>query len=77
VRLNKFRSITKGVIITDLKTAIKEYNPYNRQEEKDKQILIDCINRFDDIRSKKNQIIYIISSGFVAPPGFYKVKVDT
>ncbi len=49
----------------DWKTAINQYNPSNRQEQNDKEIIIDCINKFDNILSRDNQVIHITSSGFV------------
>jgi ADP-ribose pyrophosphatase YjhB (NUDIX family) len=49
----------------DWKIAINQYNPSNRQEQKDKEIIIGCINRFDNILSRDNQVIHITSSGFV------------
>ena len=42
--------------------SIKEYIPYNEQEEKDKEVFIKCINMFDDILIRNNEIAHITSS---------------
>lgn len=44
---------------------IKRYNPYNEQEKKDKEIMLYCIDRFDDILTRKNQLAHMTSSAFV------------
>lgn len=45
--------------------SIKEYKPYNEQEEKDKEVIIRYANMFDDILTRNNEIIHITSSAFV------------
>ena len=45
--------------------SIKEYIPYNEQEEKDKEVFIKCINMFDDILIRNNEIAHITSSAFI------------
>ncbi|MFD3158784.1 NUDIX hydrolase (plasmid) [Haloimpatiens sp. FM7330] len=45
--------------------SIKEFVPYNEQERKDKEVILKCINIFDDILKRDNEIIHITSSGFV------------
>lgn len=47
---------------TDL---IKTYKPYNEQERKDKEIILHCINTFDDVLTRNNEIIHITSSAFI------------
>lgn len=44
---------------------IKVYKPCNEQEEKDKQAIIRCIDTFDDILTRENQIAHITSSAFI------------
>ena len=44
---------------------IKDYNPFNEQESKDKEIIIKCENIFDDILTRKNEIAHMTSSTFV------------
>ncbi|MDW8803172.1 NUDIX hydrolase [Clostridium sp. A1-XYC3] len=45
--------------------SIKEYCPYNEQEEKDKEIMLKCINIFNDILTRNNEIVHITSSAFI------------
>src|SRR5471030_2122092 len=45
--------------------SIKEYKSYNEQEKKDKEITIKCLELFDDILTRDNEIVHITSSGFV------------
>lgn len=44
---------------------IRKYVPYNEQEEKDKEIMLQCINKFDDILTRENKILHITSSAFI------------
>lgn len=44
---------------------IKEYIPCNEQEEKDKEIILNCIDTFDDILTRSNRVCHITSSAFV------------
>lgn len=44
---------------------IKKYNPCNDQEEKDKGLILHCIDIFDDILTRGNEIAHITSSAFV------------
>lgn len=44
---------------------IKKYNPYNEQEGQDKEIILDCINRFQDILTRENRVAHITSSSFI------------
>lgn len=45
--------------------SIKAYNPYNDQEEKDKEIILNCINTFNNILTRDNEVAHITSSAFV------------
>lgn len=45
--------------------SIKTYNPYNEQEEKDKEIILQCIDTFKNILTRDNEIAHITSSAFV------------
>jgi len=44
--------------------SIKRYVPCNEQEKKDKEIIINCMDKFDDILTRNNEIIHITSSAF-------------
>lgn len=45
--------------------SIRNYNPFNEQEKKDKEIALDCISKFDDILTRANNIVHVTSSAFV------------
>ena len=44
---------------------IEKYKPFNEQEEKDKEIILKCINTFDDVLTRNNEIAHMTSSAFV------------
>ena len=44
---------------------IKNYIPYNKQEEKDKELILKCINNYDDLLFRENPIAHITSSGYI------------
>ena len=45
--------------------SIKNYIPYNDQEIKDKDLIMECINKFDNILTRENTIAHITSSGYI------------
>lgn len=45
--------------------SIREYIPYNKQEEKDKAVILTYINLFRNILKRDNEIAHITSSAFV------------
>lgn len=45
--------------------SIRKYRPYNEQEKKDQEIIIKCINMFDNLLVRDNEIIHVTSSAFV------------
>jgi 8-oxo-dGTP pyrophosphatase MutT (NUDIX family) len=45
--------------------SIKSYTPYNEQEKKDKDGILYCIDKFEDVLTRKNEIAHITSSAFV------------
>lgn len=49
----------------NLLELIKSYPPYNAQEEKDKAIIVSCLEKFEDILTRENKIIHLTSSAFV------------
>jgi len=44
---------------------IKSYQFYNAQEKKDQEIIINCLEKFEDILTRDNKIIHLTSSAFV------------
>ena len=55
--------------------SIKKYNPYNEQEENDKEIIIRCFDIFDDILTRNNNIMHITSSAFIVNKNRTKVLI--
>lgn len=45
--------------------SIKSYNPCNEQEKNDKEIILSCIDRFEDILTRENKLAHITSSAFI------------
>lgn len=44
---------------------IKSYIPYNEQEQKDKDLILNCINNFSDVLTRENTLAHITSSGYI------------
>ena len=44
---------------------IEKDNPVDEQEKKDKEIILDFINKNDDVLVRDNEIAHITSSGFI------------
>lgn len=44
---------------------IKNYKPCNEQESKDKEVILNCVDRFKDVLTRKNEIAHITSSSFI------------
>ena len=51
--------------IDDLKTNIQMFKPYNEQEEVERKMMLEYINKFDDVLTRKNQFGHFTSSAFV------------
>jgi 8-oxo-dGTP pyrophosphatase MutT (NUDIX family) len=45
--------------------SLKNYQPCNEQEQKDKNLFFHCINTFADILSRDSEIAHVTSSAFV------------
>ena len=44
---------------------IKNYNPFNEQESKDKELILKSIRQFDNILTRDNELLHMTSSAFV------------
>ncbi|WP_294407212.1 NUDIX hydrolase [uncultured Clostridium sp.] len=44
---------------------IKSYTPYNEQEERDKELILNCIDHYDDLLFRENPVAHITSSGYI------------
>jgi len=49
----------------NIKKLIKNYTPYNEQEEQDKEIILKWIDTFDDVLTRNNEFAHFTSSAFV------------
>ncbi|SDG18977.1 NUDIX hydrolase [Desulfosporosinus hippei] len=54
---------------------IQKYVPYNEQEEKDKSIILNCLEVFEDVLTRNNKIAHFTSSAFVLNKARNKVLV--
>ena len=52
---------------------IEKYNPVDEQEKKNKEIILDFINKNDDVLVRDNEIAHITSSGFIVNKSRTKV----
>ena len=52
---------------------IKEYIPYNEQEHSDKALIVNCIDKYDNILSRENTLAHITSSGYIVNKNRTKV----
>jgi len=53
------------VSISNLRKSIEQYNPFDEQEEKDKQVTLDFIDTFDDVLTRNNKFGHFSASAFV------------
>jgi 8-oxo-dGTP pyrophosphatase MutT (NUDIX family) len=59
--------------ISNLSEIIRNYKPYNKQEEKDKERILWCIENFQDPLSRDNGIAHFTSSCFILNKSHDKV----
>lgn len=52
---------------------LKQYKPFNEQEEKDKEFMIDCLTQCDNIFSRENKMVHMTASAWVVNPKRDKV----
>ncbi|CEK34866.1 NUDIX hydrolase [Paraclostridium sordellii] len=45
--------------------VIKKYEPINEQEINDKSLILKCINEYENILSRENELCHMTSSGFI------------
>ncbi len=48
-----------------LKQEIEKYIPYNEQEEKDKQLMLEYIDKFENILTRENEIAHFTASNWI------------
>ena len=57
----------------NLKEQIEKYEPYNEQEEKDKQIMIKYMDTFEDVLTRDNEFGHFTASAWVVNQSRTKV----
>ena len=66
--MKKYKDIKKnkfGGTIMELREKIEKYQPYNEQEEKDKQTMLKYIDTFDDVLTRNNEFGHFTASSWV------------
>ena len=51
--------------ISNLKEQIKNYIPYNEQEDNDKEIMLKSLEIFDDMLTRENEICHFTASNWI------------
>lgn len=49
----------------DLREQIKNYVPYNEQEENDKEIMLQAIDAFNDVLTRENKLCHFTASNWI------------
>lgn len=49
----------------NIKEQIEKYIPYNEQEKCDKELMLDYINTFDDVLTRKNKMCHFTASNWI------------
>lgn len=57
----------------DLIESIENYRPYNEQEQKDKEVILNCLKTQKDIFSRENKLAHMTASAWVVNPQKTKV----
>ena len=52
---------------------IREYKPYNEHEEKDKEIIIHCLENEPDIFTRDNKLVHMTSSAWITNKDHTKI----
>lgn len=59
--------------LVDLQKKIESYEPYNEQEERDKQTMLKDIHTFDNILTRDNELVHFTASSWAVNPERTKV----
>ena len=59
--------------ILNLKEQIEQYIPYNEQEANDKHVMLQYINKFDDVLTRKNEFGHFTASSWAVNKNRTKV----
>lgn len=56
-----------------IKEQIERYIPYNEQEASDKELMLDYINKFDDVLTRNNKMCHFTASNWIVNENRTKV----
>ena len=42
----------------NIREQIAAYEPFNEQEEKDKAVILDCLDKFDNVFTRENKLAH-------------------
>ncbi|MBQ5443784.1 MAG: NUDIX hydrolase [Erysipelotrichaceae bacterium] len=56
-----------------MEAALRAYQPYNIQEEKDKETILSFLERYDDAYERSNELAHMTASAWVVNPDKTKV----
>lgn len=48
-----------------LKELLEKYEPYNEQEESDKKLMLEYIDKFNDVLTRKNEMCHFTASSWI------------
>ena len=57
----------------DIIESIENYRPYNEQEQKDKEVILNCLKTQEDIFLRENRLAHMTASAWVVNPEKTKV----
>lgn len=49
----------------NIREQIAAYEPFNEQEEKDKAVILDCLDKFDNVFTRENKLAHMTASAWV------------
>ena len=52
---------------------IEKYVPFNEQEERDRQLILSCLRRYDDLFTRDNTLAHMTASAWVVNPAHDRV----
>ena len=53
----------------NLYTQLLSYQPYNEQEEADRNIMMDALLRYEDLYDRSNLVLHLTASSWITNPG--------
>ncbi|MCR5796209.1 MAG: NUDIX hydrolase [Solobacterium sp.] len=57
----------------DLREQLVSYRPFNEQEEKDRDVILSCLDQFDDLYTRDNRTAHLTASAWVTDRSHTKI----